>query len=672
MENLTRYVDVFLGSGPVDLPKPEGVAAAWHFIKGLAGNCTPAAARPFGKMTACAYTGGYSAGYGNIGVNCGEPLREIMEKDTMRGFSHIHQSGSGFTGTFYNYAVTAPYFGSDPSAAFLPDTMQDETACPGYYAVTMRSRAVRCEMTVGHQAAHHLYTFPRAGGSIAVDFTNDGLLEENTRRPARDLIVRIVSADTVECEVELHGLKLYFCVRCPGAQAALWEKGCTFSDFPSETVRLTLSLSPRSMDMAAKGVCAESALPFDELRAQADAEWNRMLSAVEIEAADERDKRLFYSNFYQTLIKPCDLSGESFLYDDEEAFTCDLCTMWDQYKTQLPLLYTLYPDISDKLMRSILAYCRATGRMPHMVLMDGGAGDGEDQQARMLAEHTLLDAYLRGISLDLQEAARQIRRDVMHPTRYADYKTRGVCDDIAHTIDMADGCRASQLLAEAAGDTELAEYCADLSRKWVAAFDPVTGLLDPSSRFYEGSYWNYSFRLMHDMETRLQLAGGKENYVKLLDRFFGFTHADDVSGRFEGFNNETDMETPYAYYYADRHDRVCEVVSAGMEYMFTEGRGGIPGNNDSGGLSSLYMWNAMGIFPVSGQDLMLIGSPRLKKALLHLSNGKTFSVEREGEGIYVKEAFLNGRRLEKFSFSAAEMMRGGTLLLKMCAESTRK
>jgi len=117
--------------------------------------------------------------------------------------------------------------------------------------------------------------------------------------------------------------------------------------------------------------------------------------------------------------------------------------------------------------------------------------------------------------------------------------------------------------------------------------------------------------------------------------------------------------------YADRHDRVCEVVAAGTEYMFCEGRGGLPGNNDSGGLSSLYMWNAMGIFPVSGQDMMLIGTPRLNKAVIHMANGRDFTISRTGEGIYVKHAVLNSRELRKMAFSVTEMMQGGTLELCM-------
>ena len=79
--------------------------------------------------------------------------------------------------------------------------------------------------------------------------------------------------------------------------------------------------------------------------------------------------------------------------------------------------------------------------------------------------------------------------------------------------------------------------------------------------------------------------------------------------RFEGHNNEPDMETPYAYVYAGRHDRTAEVVR-GYELLFVyDWAGGLPGNDESGGLSSCCVWNAVGLFPITGQSIVLIGSP---------------------------------------------------------------
>ena len=102
--------------------------------------------------------------------------------------------------------------------------------------------------------------------------------------------------------------------------------------------------------------------------------------------------------------------------------------------------------------------------------------------------------------------------------------------------------------------------------------------------------------------------------------------------------------------------------------MFTTGRGGLPGNNDSGGLTSLYIWNTLGVFPVSGQDLMIIGTPHVKNASLDLANGHTLFIAREGEGIYVKEALWNGRKLDTLALTVRELMRGGALTLRMTAD----
>ena len=102
--------------------------------------------------------------------------------------------------------------------------------------------------------------------------------------------------------------------------------------------------------------------------------------------------------------------------------------------------------------------------------------------------------------------------------------------------------------------------------------------------------------------------------------------------------------------------------------MFTIGRGGLPGNNDSGGLSSLYVWNAIGLFPVTGQNVILIGSPMVNGAKLTLANGKTLEIkvyDNNDNNIYVEKAILNGKAVNNYSFSVKEMMFGGLLEIYM-------
>ena len=62
---------------------------------------------------------------------------------------------------------------------------------------------------------------------------------------------------------------------------------------------------------------------------------------------------------------------------------------------------------------------------------------------------------------------------------------------------------------------------------------------------------------------------------------------------------------------------------------------------------------------------MLIGTPRFDKVTLHMGNGRDFTIRREGNGIYVHKAMLNGQLLEDMSFAASRMMQGGELALTM-------
>jgi len=134
--------------------------------------------------------------------------------------------------------------------------------------------------------------------------------------------------------------------------------------------------------------------------------------------------------------------------------------------------------------------------------------------------------------------------------------------------------------------------------------------------------------------------------------------------RFEGFNNETDMETPYAYIYADRHDRLCEILHECVTRSFGLGRGGIPGNNDSGGLSSAFLWNVLGIFPVSGSGEFLIGTPGVDAAEITLSGGRVLKIiahRSDKSQIYVERVEFNGRAVKDYKISAKELKAGGEL-----------
>lgn len=689
MKDYCRYVDVFQGVDEIDLPKPEGLAAAWRLIKGRCGNNTPAAALPFGRLTAGCYSGGYSSGYGRLMYNTHGEIPKLYDRNQFRGISHLQNDGTGDIDTFYNYAVLSPFVGALSSSAH-PRDFDHERGEPGYYACRDSFSGAECEVTVTRRAALHRLTFPHDEGRISVDFSNDGLYEDGGHlhsRAGRAKLILISDCEAAVC-AELHHLFIYFYLRVSGNRSPLrlWvddaerdekelalEEGRRFGVvFAAEgRANVTLGLSPKSMDIARRDVLSNP-YSFDEARAKAYEAWNEALSRIDARFDAEKDYRIFYSNFYHSLIKPCDFSGESFLYDQEE-FVLEFATIWDQYKTQLPLIDTLYPDMARRVAATLLNVAEATHKMPHTLMMCGDYEGISTAQARMLAEHALADAHFRGVEMDRERALRLMLEDTFVWGRFDQYALDAEnAKHKAFIIDITDACAACAQMAREMGETAAAEKLERVAALWVNVIDPETGLLRDGERFYEGTKWNYSFRLMHDMAARMEMAGGKDRFAALADRFFGFSHPEDASSCcFEGFNNETDMESPYVYHFAGRHDRLSEVIHAGLTYMFTEGRGGVPGNNDSGGLCSCYLWNALGVFPVSGQDVMVIGSPRVREAALHLGNGKTFRIQITGRGIYVKSAELNGIPLRTLCFSAREMMRGGELVLNMTQDASQ-
>ncbi len=676
-----KYVNVFQGCGEIDLPKPEGIAAKWFFIKAGCGNTSPGACLPFSAMSVAPFSGGYPTGYGDHCPNSHSRPLHFEQGKGLLGFAHLQQSGTGAIGYYYNYAVVTPKYANSPERV-IP---QNEEAQPGYYSAVLGD--IKCELTVTPRLALHRYTFGSSGGSVEIDFDNNGLnITGKKRAPVTFVEVRAESGNTVTATAEIEGVKLYFAV-CADSPLSVDSKKAVLNLKEGEhTAEITVSISLRSTQRALADLVG--APGFDCARKNAYDAWNKALSAIQIEAYDDKTAEIFYSNLYHSLIKPVDRGGESFIYDGDGAFMVDLNTLWDMYKTALPLILMLYRDTSEKIVETLLLVGEKLGRIPNSL----GVSDEYKQpteQARMLGAYVLLTAYRYGISVDVERMLSVITDDLFAENK-RDFTVEGRCRSHTWMLDMADACANAADVARENGLMQVYEKLRPFAAQWVKAYSAETGLLDEISIYYEGTLYNYSFRQMVEMDRRIELAGGKERFAELLDRFFGFGAPDTVQptdpfnskpveqgmklGRFEGFNNESDTEAPFSYIYAGRHDRTCEIIRAGTKYMFTTGRGGIPGNNDSGALSSYYVLAALGIFPVAGQDLFLIGSPFVKSAKMSLSSGKTLEISVQAESaddIYVKSVKFNSRELADYRLPAHELMNGGRLEFVMSKTEVR-
>src|ERR1019366_9969612 len=107
--------------------------------------------------------------------------------------------------------------------------------------------------------------------------------------------------------------------------------------------------------------------------------------------------------------------------------------------------------------------------------------------------------------------------------------------------------------------------------------------------------------------------------------------------------NEPDFVMPYVYAYTNAPWKIGDVITRIEQQTFTTTPDGIPGNDDLGATSGVYVWNALGLYPaVPGVGGLVLGSPMFDKATLHLAGGRKLVVSRQGTGFYVKRISLNG------------------------------
>jgi putative alpha-1,2-mannosidase len=737
---LIDAVDPFIGTDVTRLAPAQGLAATWWWPKPQVGNTHPGATSPFGMVSACAYSGAYPTGYGVHDMNTeGVPTR-LLERHQASGFTHFQQSGTGAIRKYYNYFRVTPML--DP-LDLLDERwdLLDEVASPGYYATTL-GNGIRSELTVGPKSAVHRYTFPEHRDSrIVIDFSLGGLAIEHGRTVPMRARLEATSQSSAQGEIVVEGVPLAVHLEwdAPRWRQMLWYDrrlmaGGSRLEFDSirlttlrpfglmlmgptesgEQVELRLGFSLRGVEQATANlsadlqaarvpdsgrhqhdeqVAAPTVTPtFDLLRGATEASWRDHLDRVVVEGATGDRRTVFATALYHSLIKPCFAPDESPFWSTSRAFVFDISTMWDLYKTQLPLVCAIAPERAVDLVTALLSVKEEEGNFPIGYRMARGT-DRFFRQASALAHTFFADVAAAGLGgIDWEYALVHLHDDLR---RYygEDFLEKGIAHPVTHTLDLAYGYHCTGRIARMVGDVELAEHLDELAGRWVNAFDPSTGLLVDST-FYEGGRWNYSFRLLHDMAARIELAGGEDRFCEMLDRFFGYGQGpvtqpgvrpgvDELAAgyaldRFEGLNNEPDMEAPWAYHYVGRPDRTAEVVHAALCHAFGVGRGGLPGNDDSGGLSSWYVWASLGLFPVAGQSLFLINAPSFDRVQLRVPGGDVVVEAHGGPPAgtpgaprYVASVTLDGEPLERTWLRGSELHGGCQLSVELTDAPTR-
>ncbi len=323
--------------------------------------------------------------------------------------------------------------------------------------------------------------------------------------------IKLISDNEVHMTGLFQKVKLYFCVRLKGAKgASLWEDykecpekilkpncraestyGAVF-ELEGNEAELSLAISTLSFEAAREYIEKEDK-PFDHAAKEAYEKWNGALSKIEIDA-DERTLEIFYSNLYHSLIKPSIWKGEQVCgvpLRIGDPVCIDYATLWDVYKTQLPLIFTLFEEESYHIAGGLREVGKAYGYIPVCFALKNDK-NVETQQARMLGDVILYDAYRRSVrGVDANYILENVKSEL--EGMYADYECDGRCERATHTLDMADACAMAAELATEKGDISLAERLKKLTENYKNVFDFESGILTDDSPYYEGNKWNYSF-----------------------------------------------------------------------------------------------------------------------------------------------------------------------------------
>ena len=147
--------------------------------------------------------------------------------------------------------------------------------------------------------------------------------------------------------------------------------------------------------------------------------------------------------------------------------------------------------------------------------------------------------------------------------------------------------------------------------------------------------------------------GGREQFIRRLQYA--------LENNLIDFANEPSFDTIWWFSAVGRPDLAGHWVDK-LKSLYTAD--GYPGDEDSGAMSSLYVFVTAGLFPIAGQDIYYLHGARLPKLIFHLGGGKIFTVvgrNASDKNVYVQSVTLNGASWDKPWITHEQLMAGGTM-----------
>jgi predicted alpha-1,2-mannosidase len=185
-------------------------------------------------------------------------------------------------------------------------------------------------------------------------------------------------------------------------------------------------------------------------------------------------------------------------------------------------------------------------------------------------------------------------------------------------------------------------------------------------------------------EELIKLMGGNAAFGEKLSTLFklpskveGAGFVLDVSGLIGQYahGNEPSHHVAYFFEFAGQPWKTEELIRQICDTEYMNKPDGLCGNDDCGQMSAWYLFSAMGFYPFNPcNNGYVFGAPQIEKVTLHLTGGKTFTVEARGLSTankYVQSITLDGRPCTGIKLAHADVMRGGRLVFEMGPQPKR-
>lgn len=496
-----------------------------------------------------------------------------------------------------------------------------------------------------------------------------------------------------------------------GAREAQGHYAGAWLDFGTQrTVTMKVGLSFVSSDNARANLEAEiPGWDFNRVHGAARKIWTDWLNRIEVGGGTPEQRTIFYTGVYHMLLSPnlfSDRNGDYEGFDGKthrlsQSCTGSPCQMeqyanfsdWDIYRDVIQFQALLDPFRAGEMAQSLVNDAEQSGWLPRWPAANDNTyvmgGDSPDVLLSDVAAFTAQTpggenfdrtAALRFMVKGATDPASGLHNEAERPGLAEELRLGYVPDDhdandASRTLEYASDDFALAALAHGLGDAATEATFLKRAGNWQNLLDPETKWIRPRDAsgawlpqfdaerslpkkkpgeppsadqdgFEEGNTWQYSFMVPFDYPRLIAAMGGNAAVVPRLDRFFSKL----ICWGEPCFNmaNEPDFVTPYVYAYTDAPWKTDDVVTRIEQQTFSTRPDGIPGNDDLGATSGVYVWNALGLYPgVPGVGGLFVGTPLFPEATVHFAHGRTLVIRKDGNGVYVRSIERNGERYDR-------------------------